>query len=77
MIAQPNLPASRPDLTAALQDIIDRHGAWRVLRAAFAAALRHRPPARGDDAGQLNAHLRRDIGLPPLPPGRPSFWDLR
>lgn len=76
MIAQPNLPAGRGDLPLTLEHIIDQHGAWRVLRTAVAAALRMHRRERLLDAATLNDHLRRDIGLPSLPPGR-VFWDAR
>ncbi len=62
-------PPSRDLIDAA----IATHGASRVLRAALRALL-HRP-ARPPDASRLPAHLRRDIGLPPLPPA-PSRPDL-
>ena len=42
---------------------IETHGAARVLLAAAVALLR--PKARPPDVMSLNAHLRRDIGLPP------------
>lgn len=58
-------------LRATLDDIIDSHGLWPVLRALLSRPLRRDPalPPLG-----LNAHLRRDIGLPPLEPGGPP-WD--
>ncbi|WGH79269.1 hypothetical protein [Jannaschia ovalis] len=56
------------------RDLIDSaiavHGARRVLLAAAAALLRPRP--RPPDASTLPDHLRRDIGLDPLPPAPPS-----
>lgn len=58
-------------LRGRLDDIIDSHGLWPVLRALIARAFRRNaplPPLR------LNAHLRRDIGLEPLLPGGPP-WD--
>lgn len=76
MIAQPNLPAKLPDLAAALDGIIDEHGSWRVLRALLAAALKRRR-LRVTASDMLNAHMRRDIGLDPLPPERPRLWELR
>jgi hypothetical protein len=55
--------ADFPALRSRLDPIIDDHGPWPVLRAVLARAFRgnrHVPPLG------LNAHLRRDIGLPPL-----------
>ena len=55
-----------PDL---IRDAIDAHGAPRVLLRAIAALLR--PRARPPDRRRrprvvpMNAHIRRDIGLPP------------
>ncbi|MEM7709405.1 MAG: hypothetical protein AAF264_01375 [Pseudomonadota bacterium] len=43
---------------------IEAHGPWAVLRAALAASLR---PRRRLARLPANAHLRRDLGLPPLP----------
>jgi hypothetical protein len=77
MIAQPNLPATLPDLPAALDSVIDQHGAWRVLRAALAAALKGRRRLRVTAPETLNDHMRRDIGLEPLPSPRRPLWELR
>jgi hypothetical protein len=52
-------------LRAALDDIIEAHGRWRVLIALVARPLRRAKPL--PPLG-LNDHLRRDIGLDPLPP---------
>ena len=52
-------------LRVALDDIINTHGRWRVLLALLARPLRRVP--RQQPLG-LNDHLRRDIGLGPLPP---------
>lgn len=54
-------------LRAALDEIIHTHGRWRVLLALVARPLR--PAAPLAPLG-LNDHLRRDIGLEPLPPPR-------
>lgn len=63
--------AEFPALRSALDDIIDTHGRWPVLRALLARSFRRNPalPPLG-----LNAHLRRDIGLPPVELGGPP-WD--
>ena len=53
-----------------IRHVIETHGAVRVLLAAAAALLR--PRARPPDATRLPAHLRRDVGLPPLPPPVPQ-----
>jgi len=53
-------------LRARLDEIIDAHGLFPVLRA-LALRLFRRWPAVPPLA--LNAHLRRDIGLEPLEPG--------
>lgn len=55
-------------LRATLDDIIDTHGLFPVLRALVARPFRRRPPL--PPLG-LNAHLRRDIGLEPLATGGP------
>ena len=57
----------RMPLRAALEDLIAAHGRWRVLRALFLRARRRDAPLV--PLG-LNDHLRRDIGLEPLPPRR-------
>jgi hypothetical protein len=57
----------RQPLRAALDDIIETHGRWRVLLALLARPLRREAPL--PPLG-LNDHLRRDIGLEPLPPPR-------
>ena len=51
----------------AVRVLVDRHGLWRVVRSAVAAALRPRQPRQHVDL--LSDHLRRDIGLQPLAPG--------
>lgn len=63
-------PGQRPlDTPISLDLVIDQHGPWRVLRAALFALLKgpERRPL------PLNAHIRRDIGLPDLPRG-PTHW---
>jgi hypothetical protein len=57
----------RSALHVTLDDIIDTHGLWSVLRALVARPFRRKAPL--PPLG-LNAHLRRDIGLEPLQPPR-------
>ncbi len=56
---------------ALIDAAIEVHGPARVLLAAIVALLR--PKARPPDAGDLPAHLRRDIGLPPEAPPAPDW----
>lgn len=60
----PTHPSDRTALGSRLDEIIDLHGLMPVLRALVARPFRRSPPP---PLG-LNAHLRRDIGLEPLPP---------
>ncbi len=55
-------------LTRSLEPVIRQHGALRVLGALLLRSLR-RKPVRASLA--LNPHLRRDIGLLPVPPELP------
>ncbi|TNE69374.1 MAG: hypothetical protein EP336_02545 [Rhodobacteraceae bacterium] len=76
LVSNPSAPLS---LRQALQPLIESHGFWQVLRAAFAArgALK-REARRVRNPGDLNAHLRRDIGLPPeAPPGKAEWQKFR
>ena len=57
---------SRARLTAAITQLIERHGRWRVLRAILLV-----PDLRRVDRlrrGELSDHLRRDMGLAPEAP---------
>ena len=51
----------------AVRALVDRHGLWRVVRAALAAAALPGPgrKVRVMHADALSDHLRRDIRLPP------------
>ncbi len=62
-IMTPTFASDRTALHVTLDDIIDTHGLWPVLRTLVARPFRRsRPlPPLG-----LNRHLRRDIGLEPL-----------
>jgi hypothetical protein len=51
----------------ALDRIVADHGVWRVLAAVLRRAMRRRAPA-AVLMPDLPAHLRRDLGLPDLPP---------
>ncbi|OYU40754.1 MAG: hypothetical protein CFE33_01280 [Pseudorhodobacter sp. PARRP1] len=67
MNATPNV--GRAALLPALQDLIAEHGSIATLLALL-KALRQRP-AKPPPAVLLSNHLRRDIGLPELPPTCP------
>jgi hypothetical protein len=58
-------------------DLVDRlvaeHGAWAVAAALAARLLRRRGPPPPRDLSALPDHLRRDIGLPVLPPHGPGL----
>jgi hypothetical protein len=66
--------SDRSALHVTLDDIIDSHGLWPVLRALLARPFRREPPL--PPLG-LNAHLRRDLGLEPLDDGGPPWVRLR
>ena len=66
MNATPN--TGRVALLPSLQELIDEQGPWPTLLALL-KALRHRP-AKPPPAAMLWDHLRRDVGLPDLPPAR-------
>jgi hypothetical protein len=73
-IMTPNLHSDRTALRVTLDDIVEAHGLWPVLRALLARHFRrnrHLPPLG------LNAHLRRDIGLAPLEDGGPPWGQPR
>lgn len=60
----PTTPFDRTALRGTLDDIIDHHGLVPVLRALVGRPFRMRqalPPLA------LNDHLRRDVGLEPMP----------
>ena len=66
-LALPHRPIARQRsharLTAAITQLIERHGRWRVLRAILLV-----PDLRRVDRlrrGELSDHLRRDMGLAP------------
>lgn len=64
---------------AAIADLIDRHGLVAVAAALAAWLVRRRVRAPRDDEPVpelMSNHLRRDIGLPPLPDrrSRPELW---
>ena len=53
------------DPAKAIDAFIDRHGAWRVLRAALWAVVAGRRRHTTSDLAVLDDRMRRDIGLPP------------
>lgn len=69
---------SRADVrpVPSIDAVLAAHGAGKVLAAAVAALLRGRfRKTRPPDGGRISAHMRRDIGLPPVDPGR-IHWPL-
>lgn len=61
-----------PQAAVVLERLVLRHGFWPVLRAFLKVALRRK--AALPHPGGLNAHLRADIGLPPLPEPARHDW---
>ena len=61
-------PIPKSALLPTLQALIAEHGTLATLLALL-KALRQRP-AKPPPAVELSNHLRRDIGLPELPPPR-------
>lgn len=53
----------RPNLHAAVRDLVDRHGARAILLAVLGRIVSR--PGRTRSVDELSDHLRRDIGLPP------------
>lgn len=51
--------------------LIDRHGRWAVLVAAMRAIAGHRRAQRQRRLDSVSDHVRRDIGLRPLPQSPP------
>ncbi len=71
MIAR--LPQKR--FSSAIDRLIARHGVMPVLMGLIVALIRRpRRRPKPPDANGLSSYLRRDIGLPPSPPGR-QYWD--
>lgn len=56
-----------PHAAVVLERLVLRHGYWPVLRAFLKVALQRRAALPPGALTVLNAHLRADIGLPPLP----------
>lgn len=76
MIAQ--IPAHLLSPRPGVERLIDLHGKlpvlWALIRALLAPRKRRpRPP----DPYHLSPHMRRDLGLPPLPPHVPRYYELR
>lgn len=51
-----------------VERLVAEHGAWKVAAALAARLFRRRGPPVPRDLRGLPAHMRRDIGLPELPP---------
>jgi hypothetical protein len=51
-----------------VERLVAEHGAWKVAIALAGRMFRRRGPPVARDLSMLPAHLRRDIGLPELPP---------
>ena len=59
-----------------IEMLIARHGVWRILRAVAAALVRRERKARRLMSNEMSEHLRRDVGLWPVPKS-PRHWDVR
>ena len=57
-----------------IEKLIAEHGFRRTLMAVLSFAVRPRLRYRSPDV--LSDHMRRDIGLEPLPERR-DYWDMR
>ncbi len=60
-----------------VNDLVARHGAWRVFLAAFAALLAPRRGFARLGPVPLSDYLRRDIGLMPSTPPPVHWLDRR
>lgn len=58
---------------AAAARLVAERGLARALLAVLRAALARRQRRRRYHPDRLNGHMRRDIGLPALPPERPRI----
>lgn len=65
----PTNSTHKPVLRAALDEIIQTHGLWPVLRAMLARSFRRRGDRLADPP--ISNHIRRDIGMLPIPPFDP------
>jgi hypothetical protein len=72
MNAYPNV---KPALAPVLEELIASHGRLRLALLLLLALIK--PPVRPPDARDLPDHLRRDIGLPDLPPAVPRLGPQR
>ncbi|NVK47284.1 MAG: hypothetical protein HWE33_13350 [Rhodobacteraceae bacterium] len=71
------LPPAPLSVRQHVQPLIENHGFWPVVKAAFAARRSLRREAKlARSLAHLSPHLRRDVGLPPeAPPEREhSHW---
>ena len=71
-----NMHAEENLTPAAIEMLIARHGAWRILRAVAAALVRRKRTASAVFGHQMSDHMRRDIGLL-AEPNSPRHWDVR
>lgn len=51
-----------------VERLIAEHGAWKVAAALAVRMFRKQGPPLARDLSMLPGHIRRDIGLPELPP---------
>lgn len=60
----------------AIETLVARDGIWKVVIAFVALLAQRKRKARPLFDNELNAHMRRDIGLPPVDQPR-DYWELR
>ncbi|MCO6186352.1 hypothetical protein [Rhizobium sp. L1K21] len=64
-----DISENRPALRGAIDSILDAHGLWRLLLALPVVLVQRSKQNELLDLEHLDAHLRKDMGLPP-PPGK-------
>jgi hypothetical protein len=60
----------------AMETLVARDGFWKVVFAFVALLARRKRRARPLYHNELNAHMRRDLGLPPVHEPR-DYWEMR